>query len=89
MNQSIASQSPVFDDMSSWASPGGELLITAISSPLPDGFGSPVSIPEAQIYYWTRAWQDAENRALLELRENKGIRFKNAAEAIRWLLKPE
>ena len=71
MNPSIASQNPVFDDMASWASPGGELLITAITSPLPDGFGSPlpVSIPEAQIYYWTRAWQDAENRALPMLPE--------------------
>lgn len=59
-----------------------------VFSELPPGFklDIPLAIPRSQGYYWTREWQDAENRMLMELRAGESRRFESGTAAIRWLL---
>ena len=49
----------------------------------------PVSVPRAQLYFWSRLWQEGEERALRDLAEGRSRRFDNPTEAIRWLLSDE
>jgi len=63
---------------------------TTLNTPvdrLPQSF--PASIPASQMYYWTRAWQEGERRALEELERGEGRHFDDPRDAIRWLLSPE
>lgn len=46
----------------------------------------PAAIPRSQLYYWTGRWQTDEQEAVRELRRGAGLRFDDAASAIRWLL---
>jgi hypothetical protein len=48
----------------------------------------PASMPESQLFYWTRKWQADEAESAVELAEGQGQTFDNADEAIRWLLDP-
>jgi hypothetical protein len=54
----------------------------------PAGTTLPPSIPESQLFYWTRKWQADEAETVVELAEGRGTTFDNADEAIRWLLDP-
>ena len=54
---------------------------------LPRSF--PAAVPASQMYYWTRAWQEGERRALEELERGEGRNFDDPRDAIRWLLSPE
>lgn len=46
----------------------------------------PASIPRAQVYYWTRAWQEGEQESLANLQAGNARRFPSGRDAIRWLL---
>ncbi len=49
----------------------------------------PVSIPSAQYYYWSRAWQGDEKEALQEIADGLGVEFEDGAGPVRWLLDDE
>lgn len=49
----------------------------------------PLFIPRAQVYYWSREWQQGEAEANDELRRGEGRRFGDIREAFRWLDSPE
>jgi hypothetical protein len=51
--------------------------------------GPVIGVPEAQLYYWTRAWQENERAAVDELERGEGQHFASAKDAIRWLLSDE
>lgn len=53
---------------------------------VPPGPRPHVVVPEEQLYYWSREWQEAEQEALNELRRGLGVHFDDATEMIRWLL---
>ena len=38
-----------------------------------------------QSYYWTSEWQEGEQESRKEIAAGRGITFKNAKDAIRWL----
>ena len=42
-------------------------------------------ISDAQAYYWTRAWQEAERESREELAAGMGLTFSSVEEAIRSL----
>lgn len=46
----------------------------------------PPAIDQGQAYYWSRAWQTAQQSSLAELAASKGLTFDTAEDAIRWLL---
>jgi hypothetical protein len=46
----------------------------------------PVSVPRAQLYYWSRLWQRGEERALRDLQAGRSRRFDDPTDAVRWLL---
>jgi hypothetical protein len=48
--------------------------------------GSVLVVPASQLYYWKRAWQAEEQRAVAELARGEGREFENATDAIRWLM---
>lgn len=48
--------------------------------------GTVLMVPENQLYYWKRAWQADEQRAVAELARGEGREFDSATDAIRWLL---
>lgn len=49
----------------------------------------PVSIPISQLYFWSRAWQEAESESVDELASGRKKTFDTAGDAISWLLSPD
>src|SRR5579871_1471717 len=47
--------------------------------------GAPASVPESQLYYWTREWQEQEAESRKELANGESREFTNATDAIQWL----
>lgn len=58
----------------------------AVSSSVQISKRVPISIPETELYYWTRQWQTDEAQAVAEIENGLGQRFENSTDAIRWLL---
>lgn len=49
----------------------------------------PVSVPQDELFFWTRAWQDGEQESAAE-REAGNLRtFDSAHDLFTWLLSPE
>jgi len=48
--------------------------------------GTVLVVPASQLYYWTRAWQAEEQRAVDELARGEGRDFESGVDAVRWLL---
>jgi len=49
----------------------------------------PLSIPAAQLYYWSRTWQEGEARALEDLNAGRSRVFNDPRELARYLLRPD
>ncbi len=47
------------------------------------------NVPESQLYYWSREWQEREREALAELERGEGREFESPTDAIRWLMDDE
>lgn len=48
--------------------------------------GTVLEVPASQLYYWKRAWQADEQRAVAELARGEGREFESTTDVIRWLL---
>jgi len=46
-------------------------------------------LPRDQEYYWTEEWQAGEQESRAELTAGGGVRFENAEDAIRWLMRTD
>ena len=53
------------------------------------GLRTPLFVPEAQLYYWTLAWQAGEAEALRDIAAGKVRRFESGFDAAAWLLADE
>lgn len=45
-----------------------------------------IAVPESQLYYWSRAWQENERIAAEEIKRGDVHRFSDPTAAVRWLL---
>jgi hypothetical protein len=59
---------------------------TASSASGPPPRSMPVFIPSGQLYYWSYAWQDAERKAMDDLRAGRSRSFDDPMAAVRYLL---
>ncbi len=46
----------------------------------------PTFVPGDQIYYWSYAWQDAERKAMADLRDGRVRTFDDPVAAVHYLL---
>lgn len=51
-------------------------------------FTIPPIVGRDQIYYWTRTWQEGEERALADLAAGRSRTFSDPRELARYLLRP-
>ena len=49
----------------------------------------PLTMPSAQVYYWSSTWQRAEKESLADYDAGKYIESSDPEEIIRWLDAPE
>ena len=48
----------------------------------------PTMIPRSQLYYWTRAWQEGEAKAIADIEAGRSQVFSDPRELARYLLRP-
>ncbi|WP_298443123.1 hypothetical protein [Ferrimicrobium sp.] len=46
----------------------------------------PLTVAKDQLYYWSKAWQDEEQKALEDIRHGRVTHIRSAADLEAWLL---